>query len=214
MSDFEWRTDNFGDWNATGNWIPTNKTPNNPNHTVLFPDSAAITGPTTVVTNTAVTVNRIDFANATHQYIVAGSGSVNLMATTTASPVTPTIDALGMHQFQAIVNLHNDTTVNVSSASTLAFNNTLDVMSNTLTKTGDGTLAIRNDLVTGGGTVNLMQGTISGNGTIGGDVDNGGGTISPGNSSASVDVVPEPATCVMLIGMLVVALGRFGRRWR
>ena len=43
-------------------------------------------------------------------------------------------------------------------------------------------LAGKGAVVTGGGTVNIVQGTVSGNGTVGGDVTNAGGTISPGNS--------------------------------
>ena len=61
-------------------------------------------------------------------------------------------------------------------------------MGNTLTKTGVGTLAINNNVLTGGGTVNCEQGTCSGTGTIGGDLNNGGGTISPGNSSRVLTV--------------------------
>ena len=211
---FEWKTDEVGLWTASTNWSPGAPAapPDSPGETAVF--GTMISTPTTVVTNVPITVNRVEFNNATHSYSVAGLGNVNLAASTAPTPVNPTVDVLGTHQFQAIVNLHNDTIVDVSSDSTLSFNNTLNLMSNTLTKTGVGTLAIRNDLVTDGGTVSLQQGTISGNGTIGGDVDNGGGTISPGNNSASLDVVPEPSACVLLISMLVVALGRFGRHGR
>ena len=51
-----------------------------------------------------------------------------------------------------------------------------------MTKTGNGEMAVRNDLITGGGTIDVQQGMVSGNGTISGDVNNNGGTISPGNS--------------------------------
>ena len=207
VTDFTWSADGVGDWLTSGNWTPMGGPPSGPNDTVTFADS--ITGPTTVVTNVPVTVNRIEFMNTTHSYAVGGLGSVNLAATTAPAPVNPRIDVVGTHQFQAIVNLENNTTVNVSSASTLAFNNTLDLMSNTLTKTGDGTLAIRNDLVTGGGTVNLQQGTITGNGTIGGDLNNVGGTVSPGNSPDGVSAIPEPGTLILgLAGLLSLSLRR------
>ena len=84
--------------------------------------------------------------------------------------------------------LQANTTANVASGATLVFNNALNLNSNTLTKSGNGEMAIRNVLITGGGTVNIQQGTISGNGTIGGDVNNGGGTISPGNSPGVLTV--------------------------
>ena len=84
-------------------------------------------------------------------------------------------------------------------------NNALNLNGNTLTKTGDGELAIRNDLLTNGGTVNVQQGIVSGNGTISGDVTNDGGIISPGNAS-SVSAVPEPVAAVSLLVAVLLAL--------
>jgi choice-of-anchor B domain-containing protein len=186
-TEFTWNTTNFGDWADSGNWtFSTGGRPNpdiranGPDHTAIFAD--AISGPTNVSTHAAVTVNRIEFNNTAHSYAVAGLGSVNLAATTTTVPVSPSVSATGTHQFQAVVNLLANTSIDVASDSTLSFNNALDLMGNTLTKTGEGALAINNKLTTAGGTVDVQQGTISGNGTIAGDVDNGGGTISPGNS--------------------------------
>jgi len=89
------------------------------------------------------------------------------------------------------VKLLANSTVDVSSTSTLTFNNTLDRVGQTLAKTGSGTMSVRNDLTLGGGTIDLQQGTIAGNGTIGADVTNHGGTISPGNSGGTT-AVPEP----------------------
>jgi hypothetical protein len=185
-TEFTWNTTNFGDWADTRNWnFSTGTTPNpdiranGPDHIAIFGN--AISGPTTVSTHAVVTVNRIEFNNTTHSYAVAGLGSVNLAATTAPSPVSPFVSATGTHQFQAIVNLLANTTIDVASGSTLSINNGLDLMGNTLNKTGEGMLAINSKLTTAGGTVNVQQGTISGNGTIGGDVNNGG-AISPGNS--------------------------------
>ena len=77
-------------------------------------------------------------------------------------------------------------------------------MGNTLTKTGSGDIAIRNDLVLGHGIVNVQQGTVLGNGTIGGDVQNDGGTISPGNL-LRILMVPEPcAVALLVMGILLL----------
>jgi len=204
--DFTWDVDSFGDWTSANNWTPfsSNAPPGKPdalspaNHTATF--GAAITSNRTVVTDTAVSVRAITFDN-TNSYVVAGSGSVNLIAATAAGLSTSITGIQGTHQFQVAVNLLHDTSVDVASNATLTFNNTLDLMNNTLTKTGGGTMAIRNDLVLGGGTVEIQQGMVSGNGTIGGDVNNDGGTISPGNNLVDGNSgVPEP-TAVMLLAL-------------
>ena len=89
----------------------------------------------------------------------------------------------------------------IASGETLTLNNALDLGGNTLTKSGAGELSIRNDFITGGGTINLVQGILSGNGTVTGDVDNNGGTISPGNNPAAAngEAVPEPSTLALLV---------------
>ena len=50
-------------------------------------------------------------------------------------------------------------------------------------------MAINNNVLTGGGTINCEQGTCSGTGTVGGDLNNSGGTVAPGDSTgvATVD---------------------------
>jgi len=64
---------------------------------------------------------------------------VNLQATTDPnSPVNPSLQVEGTHEFQADVNLHNNTAVDIATNSTLTFNRALNLMGNTLTKTGEG----------------------------------------------------------------------------
>ena len=197
---FIWGADGIGNWATSGNWIPR-QIPNDPEHEVIF--STGITGPTTVVTNFPLTVNRMEFDNATHSFAVGGLGHVNFAMGSDA----PRIDVVaGNHEFQAGVFLRNDTTVDVSTGAMLTFNNSLNLMGKTLTKSGAGTLAVRNDLVLSGGTFNVQQGTVSGNGTMGGDVNQVGGIISPGNSHAGLSTVPEPAGLVLLLGGLVIGI--------
>ena len=195
----EWSGDRGGDWNTGGNW--TDGVPNGNDRIAIFGDR--ITTPRTVFTDQAVTIKAAQFVS-TQSYVISGSGSVNLEAgTAPAAPPAEVLVLFGDHQFQAVVNLNSDTDVTIAPGTSLAFNNTLDLGGNTLTKLGDGELAIRNTLTTGGGTVDIQGGTVSGNGTIGGNLINNGGTISPGDSLASVSVVPEPNTLVLLVvGML------------
>ena len=210
-TDFSWAKNDSGIWEIPNNWNPSGGgPPGGPgtisplNHTATF--SNAISSPRTVGVDTAVSVRAITFDNS-NTYAVAGPGSVNLVqGTSSGSPPTAITVNQGSHQFQAIVNLLNDTTVDVDSGATLVFNNALNLNSNSLTKTGDGEVAIRNDLITGGGTISLQQGTVSGNGTIGGNVNNSGGTLSPGDSAGLTTVVPEPtAGLLALLGSLGIA---------
>ena len=208
---FEWTTNDLGSWGSSKNWAPDTTNlehgaiPNKNSHTAIFGD--AISAPTSVVTHDPVTVNRIQFDNASNNYAIGGWGSVNLVSTTTPEPVPPTMDVTGTHEFQLEVNLQNSAEVNITSDSLLSFNNAFNLGGNTLTKTGAGTLAINNQLTTAGGSVNVQEGTVSGVGTIGGDVVVDGGTISPGNSASVQSAVPEPATAWLLVLGLLCGLG-------
>ena len=207
---FEWTANALGSWNTSNNWNPSfDAPPNNPNHTAIFGSAGAV--PTLVAVSDAFTVNRVEF-NHTQSYIIGGHGSVSLAATTSDTSVLPTLAVTqGSHEFQAAVNLMADTTATVASDSTLTFNNALNLMGHALTKTGDGTLAINNQLTTAGGVLNVQQGTVSGHGAIGGNVNNDGGTISPGNGASLLKAngVPEPSTILLiLVGTLATLMVR------
>lgn len=187
--DRTWNRDGFGDWN-TANWI-TGVPPNANNANAIF--ASAISSPTTVVTDSAVTVKGITFGDANastvqQSYTIAGNsqtGSVNLDSNTSLS----TINVLeGSHQFQVVVNLANPTDVDVAAGASLAFNNALNLGGNTLTKLGAGTMDINNVLNTGGGSVLVAAGTLSGSGGVAGDLENSGATLAPGNSPGTFSV--------------------------
>jgi hypothetical protein len=212
-TEFTWTADDVGNWATGSDWSFTGPASsgiaNDPNHTAIFAD--AITTDTTAVTNAHVTLNRIQFANTSNTYNIAGVGSVSLAATTDANNVVnPSMSVQGTHQFQAVVNLNAATTANVDSGSTLTLNNALNLNGQTLTKTGLGMMEINNVLNAGGGTVILQQGTLSGRGTVGGNVTNDGGTISPGSSTAAAQGVPEPSAALLVV-LSVLAL--FATRW-
>ena len=199
-STFTWNLPGLNNWNSANNWNPGG-IPNGGRDAIF---GGSITAPSTVSTDLDVTVRSIQFNNS-HGYAIAGQGSVNLVDTT--NPIAAIDVDQGIHQFQAIVNLHNPTLVTVASNSKLNFNNALNLGGNVLTKTGAGTLAINNILTAGGGMLNCSQGVCSGSGTIGGDVNNDGGTISPGNSPGVMAVVPEPAGWALLVmGILVLVV--------
>ena len=166
-----------------------------------------ITSNRVVFTETDVTVNRIQFASDP-SYVVAGSGAINLAVSSIADAGIDVFQ--GDHQFQAAVNLKDNSTVTTGDGTNLTLNNTLSLGGNTLTKQGPGSMAIRNTLATGGGTVDILAGSVTGNGTVGGDVNNMSGTISPGDSVGVQAVVPEPCALILWIlgalGLLVCRL--------
>ena len=202
-TDRAWRDDISGDWHEVSNWLPLG-VPNDDTQTATFGD--VINQPRAVFLDTDVTVKKVVFLS-TNRYAVTGTGIVNLDAGTSSDPSSFDV-LLGDHEFQAKVRLHTDTEVTIAGGTSLTFNNTLDLGGNTLTKLEAGDLRIRNDLVTGGGMINVLQGTVSGNGTVGGDLNNDGGAISPGNPSAvPLSGVPEPSTFLMLaVGFLSVVV--------
>ena len=209
----EWRSADSGDWFDNSNW--TGGAPLDHTQTAILGN--AISEPRTIFVDTPVTVRTVRFDHGVG-YNVAGQGSVNLESQSIVEGFNAGVEvrqaaATGAHQFQAPVRLHSLTDVNVASGAELIFTNLLDLNGNTLTKTGAGTMSIRSDFVTGGGTLNVAEGAVSGNGTVGGDVNNSGGTISPGNSNAgAVGQVPEPSAFALLVlGGLVVSCSLFTR---
>ena len=128
-STFAWKLPGLGNWNSANSWNPGG-IPNG-NHDAIF--GGAIMAPSTVTTDADVTVRSIEFDNS-HGYAIAGQGSVNLAQGSNPN-VTIDVDQ-GSHQFQAVVNLHNTTLVNVAGSSKLSFNNVLNFNGNSLTKTG------------------------------------------------------------------------------
>ena len=197
---FTWNLTGGGDWNTRTNWSAAapSVAPNG-NHDAIFGDKIA--SASTVFTDIDVSVRRIDFDHD-QTYVVAGAGSINLTTGTDSSgDLAPVINTLqGTHKFQAPVHFHDSGSVNVASDSTLIFDGALHLTGNTLTKTGVGTMSIRNDFVTGGGTLIIAEGMVSGNGTLGGNLENNGGVISPGNSSAAAATqTPEPGSSLLLV---------------
>ncbi len=186
-TDYTWTADGLGDWSVGSNWDPGIGAPPNTNlQTASFGSDPAITKPTVAVVTSPVTVNRIEFDN-TISYGIGGLETLTLQGST-ETPTSSVSVNQGSHQFQVEVSLDSNTDVFVQSGASLAFNLPLNLNGNTLAKTGDGTMAINNNLTTGGGAVDCQSGNCSGTGTIGGDLNNSGGTVAPGNSPGILTV--------------------------
>ncbi|MCH2130054.1 MAG: hypothetical protein MK179_12970 [Pirellulaceae bacterium] len=141
---FSWKSDQSGDWQQSGNWDPVGM-PNAVNHSATFGDVISTTQ--TVFTNIPVSVREVQF-DSVQGYVVVGAGTI-LVSQGTSSATT--ISALqGTNQFQAAVKLLTNTSVDVSGAAAVIFDNALDVNGNRLTNSGEGTLVINNQLFMGG----------------------------------------------------------------
>ena len=207
-TEFTWTTSNIGDWADPNNWsfpsgfsAPVNRA-NSPTHTAIF--GSGISGPTTVSTQAAVSVNRVVFHNTGNSYAISGLGSVNLEFDPD-DPLDPSdafgppsMSVTGTHEFQVDVNLHDDTTIFVGDpedpidgSSTLIFDGPLDLMGNTLTKTGVGTMNINNSQNTGSGTLIITGGLLGGSGEVGGSVINQTGTVGPGDSPGILSIAGD-----------------------
>ena len=211
--DGTWTNDGTGSWTDADNWNTFSSAPNTSDHSATFGN--AISAPTSVIVDTDVTINAITFDHSIG-YGVGGVGSLNLV--NDSGEASPRISVVqGDHQLFAVTNLNSDTLADIGQDSTLSANHALNLTDTTLTKVGDGTLYINNQLTTGGGAINVLLGTVAGVGTIGGDLMNNGGTISPGNipgllTSAATTTVPEPSSLVLLVLAVWALRGWFHSR--
>ena len=150
-----WDVDGMGDWNTDTNWDPA-AVPNANTDTAIF--GAKITFGATVFTDAAVTVKAVEFNNANFSYVIAGTGSVDMEADLGDASITVTS---GNHEFHVQVNLANNTNIDVEVGETLSFNHELDLADNILTKTGTGTMIIKNtQFLDAGGTIDLQGGSL------------------------------------------------------
>ena len=184
-----WNVDSSGNWGTSSNWSPE-VVPNDNTTTAIF--AAATTAPRTVFTDSVVTVGNITFgdfnASSTQQsYVITGQGSIDIDSNTSLSAINV---LEGSHEFQVPVRLTNDTNLVMATGTMLTFNNTLNLFSQTLTKSGPGELVINGSLNSGGGSIVVSAGAIAGAG-VDGDLINDGGTVSPGNSPGAFTVAGD-----------------------
>lgn len=180
--DFQWNSTAGGDFFSPSNWLPSG-TPG-VNNRITFGGIAQEAS--TVLADQPVNASSVTFNHNDHSYVIAGTGPFNLSTSDTGGPQVQVLN--GEHGFQTEVNLIDNTTMDIVSGATLDFQNTLSLVGNTLTKTGEGILTVNNPSNTGGGTVDVQGGTVSGGGTIGGDLNNAAGSIAPGISSGILTV--------------------------
>ena len=164
----QWITDGLGDWNDPLNWSPQT-VPNGATRTANL--GAAITGDSTLVVDSSVTLNRLQFDDD-NKYAVAGTQDITFATDPTVPD--PTLEVIsGGHEIQVKTNLSADLSVTVDASSTLDFNNQIDLNGMTLDTTG------------GAGTVNINHSTVGGGSITAASVLGTAGSTSLGGSLSS-----------------------------
>jgi hypothetical protein len=134
-----WSVNASGNWSLGGNWAD-GVTPHGVGHTANF--GSVIDAPRTITVDVPRTVGSINFDNPV-SYTIAGPGAITMDALTGSAAVINV--ALGNHTIAAPITLNDDTTVNISAASsTVALTGAVTATGRTITKTGAGTARFAN----------------------------------------------------------------------
>ena len=134
-----WNVNASGNWSLGGNWAG-GIGPHGVGHTANF--GSIIDAPRTVAVDLPRTVGSINFDNPA-SYTITGPGAITMDAPT-GSPAAISV-VVGNHTIAAPLTLNDDTTVNVSAASsTLALTGAVSATGRTITKTGAGTARFAN----------------------------------------------------------------------
>jgi len=141
-----WNVDASGNWSTPGNW--QGNVPSTIGALANF--GSAIMGNRTVTLDSARTVGSIAFDN-NHSYLLAGASTLTLSAGGAGASISV---ASGSHAILAPVGLSSDLSVTITSAaSTLTISSDLTASGHNLTKSGSGTLILKN-LRFGSATIN------------------------------------------------------------
>ena len=178
-----WALNGSGRWTQPTNWSPDYSptvVANGNDRTAIFGN--ATTAPATAVLDEDITIKKIQF-NHTQPYDIAGTGQLTFHANTGNAQIE-VLSAGGAvtHQLEAKSRLLSNTDVIVAAGTTFEFNNRLSLGAFDIVKSGAGTLRVNNVVESTGGEVSAVAGAVSGGGFIGGDFENAGATVAPGNS--------------------------------
>ena len=183
-----WVAGGPGNWNLPSNWFDQ-VIPNANDATAILGD--LVSGPTTIFSETAVTVNTLNITNSDEEYVIMGNGSLNFDAQS-GSNASINLEG-GDHRIQLPVDLAAPLDATTAVNTSLAFENTVDLGGNDLNESGPGELIFNSDVITGGGVINMSGGSLSGSGSIDGDV-----TVSDG--ALSVELTGEGYDGLTVLG--------------
>ena len=172
---FEWNGISNGRWSNSGNWNSVG-VPDGNSVTVSFGTDA--TSVQVVFVDQSVSVRELQIDN-TNVHVL--TGETLILAADTGSALIDV--AQGAHYFALPVRLEADTDVQVAANASLSLGGALNLNGQVLTKTGSGTLVLNVLPGTFAGSLNVLEGTVTGDGVLLGDLHNASATVDPGDQS-------------------------------
>ncbi|MEQ8211640.1 MAG: PEP-CTERM sorting domain-containing protein [Lacipirellulaceae bacterium] len=185
---FNWNFDGNGSWQSSFNWTPFG-TPSNENDVAVF--GSVISGPVNVFSFSDETVGGIVFDNLNSYTIANSSANQITLDGPGANSAFLNVDQ-GDHFINENLRLAADLDVTILENHSLTLSGVSTLLSSpTITKTGGGDLRFNGFTGLNGGSVFGLKGTISGTGEIGGNLDNSGATVSPGENGIGTFFVQQ-----------------------
>jgi hypothetical protein len=191
----EWALNANGVWNSSNNWS-TNVIPNGPEAIAVL--GTVITAPRSITLDAVTTVDQLKITSPVSYNLVglpsfSGPGFIFGGAEPLGLEVTA-----GTHEMTTPAGVQKDMEVKIDSGATFRFRNTFDTAGRTITKTGGGTLRIRQvrgaGLVINAGTVETTGGgTFTGTSKVGSLTIASGGLLNIANQVFVVDYLPGPS---------------------
>ncbi|MCH2118341.1 MAG: FG-GAP-like repeat-containing protein, partial [Pirellulales bacterium] len=184
LDDYQWKTTGGGSWHTDGNWSPSSE-PNGSDHYVKF--NGAIASTATIDLLVARTVAGMEIDGAT-DYHVQGPGGVAAFTFDSSLGDVELNVLAGDHVFGLPVSADSNTSINLSSGTSLILDGVLDFAGVEVTKNGTGTLIIQGGTSSGSGSLGVTEGTLIATGDIDSDLLVTGGEFVPKDGIGRVDI--------------------------
>lgn len=181
---YQWTATGGGSWHTDGNWSPAGE-PNGNDDYVQLTGATAPTATIDVLLSRTVAGIEIDGSS---DYHIVGHGAITGLTLDSISENTELNVLAGDHLFDLPVNAVSNTSINVSSGSSLSFDGLLDFTGVDVTKNGAGTLVIQGGTSSGSGSLEVAEGTLVTSGEVDSDLLVTGGVFVPKDGIGRVDI--------------------------
>jgi len=181
---YQWTATGGGSWHTDGNWSPAGE-PNGNDDYVQLTGATAPTATIDLLLSRTVAGIEIDGSS---DYHIVGHGTITGLTLDSISENTELNVLAGDHLFDLPVNAVSNTSINVSSGSSLSFDGLFDFTGVDVTKNGAGTLVIQGGTSSGSGSLEVTEGTLVTSGEVDSDLLVTGGVFVPEDGIGRVDI--------------------------